>query len=253
MFRTFLMSVLLVVPAFALPQESEPVPPAPPSKTSASVSADPFADARRAALDAESQWLEANETLKPHLAELPACSQERTQAVQQVRDLAFDAIARKGDYYKKYRDLLRDQLRLYQKSTADLGVFRGELEGMASAAEESLSDLQRRKTDLKQSSKASGASAEAAVKPLDDLISSTQDRIENLRRSFAQVDEAERYGKQSNEVADALSQSIEQAQLLLQAESALWQAFYAALEARMWLACAVNHRNVFRPFETRRP
>lgn len=253
MFRTFLIFVLLVESAFAVPQETAPTSFAPSSKAGASVDADPFAGARRAALDAESQWLEANEALESRLAELPPCGPERDQSIQQVRDSAFNALARKADYYKKYLDLLGNRLRTFQKSGADLDSFRAELQSVASSAEDSLTDLQRRKAELQQSAKADGASADAALKQLDDLISSTQERLENLRRSFVEADKADRYTKDSKRVAQSLSESIRNAQQLLDAESALWDAYYRALEARVDFDCTLKYRDVFRRFETRRP
>jgi chromosome segregation ATPase len=253
MFYTLTLWMLFTAPALTLAQEAPPVAAQPPAKSSAPTAAEPFADDRRAALDAESQWQEANEALKSRLAELPPCGPERDQAIQQVRDLAFNALARKADYYKKYRDLLGNELRTYQKSGADLDSFRAELQSMASSAEESLADLQRRKAELQQSAKADGASADAALKQLDDLISSTEGRLENLRRSFAQADEADRHTKDSRRVVQSLSESIRHAQLLLDAESALWDAYYRALEARVDFDCALKHRDGFRRFETRRP
>jgi small-conductance mechanosensitive channel len=253
MFYTVAFWMLFVTPALTLAQQAPPVAAQPPAKSRAPTAAEPFADDRHTALDAEAQWLDANDGLKSQLAELRPCSDERKQAIHMVRDLAFDAIAHKGNYYKKYYDLLQDHIRLYKKTNADMGVFREELEGLASSAQDSLNDLQRRKAELQESAKASGTSADAALKQLDDLISSTKDRLENLRRSFKQAADADRYSKDSRQVAQSLSDSIMHAQLLLDAESALWDAYYRALEARVDLDCAVKHRDWFRRFETRRP
>jgi chromosome segregation ATPase len=234
-------------------QEPAPVSPAPPAKAGTAVGNDPFADARRAALDAEAQWLEANDALESRLAEFPACGPERDQAIQQVRDLAFNTLARKADYYKKYLDLLGNELRTDQKSGADLDSFLAEIQSMASSGEDALADLQRRKAELQQSSKAEGASADAALKQLNELILSTQERLESLRRSVAEADKATRYTKDSKRVAQALAESIRHAQLLLDAETALWDAYYRSVGARVSFDCALKHREAFHTFPPRRP
>jgi hypothetical protein len=254
MLRYIFTLVLLVMPALGLPQEVQQATPARRANPSQPAGVDQFADARAEAQEAEAQWLDANQTLGTRLGEQPPCSPERTRAIHDARDLAFAAIERKAAYYKKYGDVMREQIRRFSKVLADTsGTIRPELQAMATEAEESFKDLQRRKEDLRRSAKSSGVSVEGSLKHLDDLITSAKERLESLRLSFSRLDEAESYGRQSKQHAEALSQTIEQVHLLLQAESGLWDAYYRAVEARTGLDCVVHQRNSFRPFDPRRP
>jgi predicted nucleic acid-binding Zn-ribbon protein len=236
-----LIFVLLVVPALGRPQESEPAAAAPASETSKTFDTDRFADDRKRAEEGEKRWRAANDSLKSRLAALSPCSPDRLQAIHQTQDLAFEAITLRAEYNKKWLDSQGEQARLDDKFIADLITLRRELERMASAAEESLKDLERRKAELKESAKSSGVSVEDAVSHLDELLKSARGRLETLRLSFAHVDEAERDRTTSRGIAQFLSELIEQAQSLKQAESGLWQSYYDALAARAGLDCDRTH------------
>jgi hypothetical protein len=243
MFRTITLWIVLIAPALTLAQEPSPVPsPAPPDLSTCSAD-DLFSDECRAASDAESQWLKDDKTLRPRLAGLKPCSKETQQAIQQVRDESAETIARKGQYHNKWRGYLQEQQGRHGKFSADMATFREELQRMARADEERLKELEGRKRELKQSAKASGASAEEALKQLDELISSARDSLDNVRRSFAKADEAEQAENGSDKLRRALIESIEQEQRFLATESTLWEAYYQAVEQTEGFHCLQRNKN----------
>lgn len=198
---------------------------------------DPFADLHKAAMEKHFDWVESNEALPDAIAGLPACSRDIPALIQKTRELCMQALAARGEYARKWREFSEGDMNRFTRLISERGPLRQEMEMSLGAAEKEIAELKLRKDQLRDSTIARGVSAGSAGKSLESLLQNAEQRAQTLHDALERWDEAQKYTQGSREHAQAVRDSVAQMQLLISAESSLFQSYYDSLERRAEFEC----------------
>lgn len=244
--RTIALLLVVLAPSALLPQNAGLTPPV---SHPTVVSRDPFAADRAQAADAERAWLAVQERLDSDVDGADPCV-DAGRLITAAKDAAFRALTLKADYYRKHLEHQKNNSGTLANISADRAGLRQEIDRDLRAADRLQADLEQRRRQLPNEPGNPGS--EKAVRSLNQLLSNTSARIENLRTALQRWDEAEDYTRQARELVREREEVVRQAQLLLSSESLLWQSFYDARIHRQRLTY-FKECEVFDQFSRRLP
>jgi hypothetical protein len=200
---------------------------------------DPHAAELRQASALQAQWLAKHGSLNADLEDLPACSEDATRLLNEVRDAAFSSFAAFGNYYQKSAALRQQRRREAEQRGVDRMADRNEIQTLLSQSERELDDAQRRRQALGTSSAAQDRTeaSDAAIRRLDAIIARTSAEMAKLRDGLSAFDEGAGYLREIRDLARDQERSASDQLALVRAESILWKAIYDSRGFREQLRC----------------
>jgi hypothetical protein len=212
----------------------------------AGASVDRFTGLRRVAEQKEISWQDLQKQLKEMLlvTRVLPCDGSIEAKIERTKATATESYGKWRDYYQETVNLASRRLKNIGGEIASLNSLRTAKAQLSTEEEQTLAELQRRKSNLEQALKTEGMPTEPPTRPLQELIQRSERRKLSSEKLLSQIDEA----SQSYRAMQAiLSRNLEIANDHIEfaaLELSVWQTYYKARLARVDLDC-VGREKIF--------